>query len=236
LQQESASAVLDFSANAEALAMTLSISNLTRCFAAATSPEDTGSISPCRRLMQLSREGSAEALQKEICKLQQCLGRQSVAQEIVTCEFGGRGSRSALHHAAMLGRAEVLTVLLEAGADPNALDDPCNTPLHHAASGGHARAVFVLLQAGANQMLGNSFGTTPVVKAEDNSWETASVSQGKAYIRRMFQSGIEGVVWEELPAEKSLSELQKQSSQQGAAPEKKESAVLGFWHTSKAGG
>merc|ERR1719362_37325 len=208
--------------------MILSISNLTRCFAA-TSAEATGNISPCRRLMQLSREGSAGALQEEICKLQQRLGRQSVAQEIVTCEFGGRGSRSALHHAVMLGRAEVLTLLLEAGADPNALDDPCNTPLHHAAAGGHARAVFVLLQAGADPMLGNGFGTTPVAKAEDNSWETESVLQEKAYIRRMFRSGIEGVSWEELPAERSLAEFQKQASQDEAAAEKTEPAIFDFW-------
>merc|ERR1719414_2410820 len=175
------------------------ISNLSRCPAPAASPEGTGCVSPCRRLRQLSKEGSGKALQEEVDKLQERLGHASVAQEIASGEFGGRGSRSALHQAAMLGRAEVLRVLLAAGADPNALDDPRSAPLHYAASGGHARAVFLLLQAGADQMLGDDFGTTPVANAESSGWDTGSVLQRKACIRKMFQSGIKGVSWEELP-------------------------------------
>merc|ERR1719189_2137734 len=200
--------------------MALPISNSSRGHAPAASPEDTGCISPCRRLRQLSKEGSGKALQEEVGNLQERLGHASVAQEIASGEFGGRGSRSALHQAAMLGRAEVLRVLLAAGADPNALDDPRSAPLHYAASGGHARAVFLLLQAGADHTLENAFGTTPVAKAENNSWDAPSVLQGKAYIQRMFQSGIEGVSWEELPEEKSMSELQEQARQKEA--EKKE--------------
>merc|ERR1719414_284300 len=196
------------------------ISNLSRCPAPAASPEGTGCVSPCRRLRQLSKEGSGKAVQEEVCNLQERLGRASVAQEIASGEFGGRGSRSALHRAAMLGRAEVLRVLLAAGANPNALDDPRNTPLHHAASGGHARAVFLLLQAGADQMLGNGFGTTPVAKAKSDSWETPSVLQGKTYIRRMFQDGIEEVSWEELPAKQAWPEFKKQSCQQESASDK----------------
>lgn len=194
----------------------------------ATSPEDAGSVSPCRRLRQLSKEGSAVPLQEEVCKLQDRLGHASLAQEIASGEFGGRGSRSALHHAAMLGRAEVLRVLLAAGADPNALDDPRSAPLHYAASGGHARAAFLLLQAGADHTLENAFGTTPIAKAENNSWDTPLVLQGKAYIQRMFQSGIDGVSWEDLPEEKSMPELQEQACQKEA--EKKEgSVILGYW-------
>merc|ERR1719433_1397662 len=131
--------------------------------------------------------------------MQASRGREQVAKEIGTCEFGERGSKSAIHNAAARGQAEVLRVLLDVGADPNALDDPCNTPLHMAASGGHARATYLLLRAGADQNYSNAFGTTPADKAVENSWDTPYVRMGKQFIREMFQSGFQAVAWAELP-------------------------------------
>jgi len=158
-----------------------------------------GSVSPCRRLVQLCKYGDVKAVQATVRKMQALHGREYVANEIVTCEFGKRGSKSAIHHAAVRGQAEVLRVLLEAGADPNALDDPRNTPLHTCACRGHARAAYLLLQAGADQMYGNAFGTTPVDKAEYNSWDAPPVLAGKALIVKMFRSGAQAVAWADLP-------------------------------------
>jgi len=207
--------------------MSPSINSCTRCFTPA-SLKEFENVPPCQVLAQLARDGSPKVLQAEICKMQDRIGREGVAREIISSEYGGRGSWSALHCAAMLGRAEVLRVLLESGADPHALDDPRNTPLHHAASGGHARAVFVLLQAGADQTLMNGFGTTPVAKAQSDSWETPSVLQGKEYIRKMFQDGIEGVSWEELPAKQAWPEVRKQSCQQESASDEEDSDLSAF--------
>jgi len=207
--------------------MSPSINSCTRCFTPA-SLDDFEYVPPCQVLAQLARDGSAKVLQAKICKTQDRLGREGVDREIISCEYGGRGSWSALHCAVMLGRAEVLRVLLESGADPNALDDPRNTPLHHAASGGHARAVFVLMQAGADQLLMIGFGTTPMAKAKSDSWETPLVLQCKAYIRRMLQDGIAGVSWEELPAKQAWPEFQKQLCQQESASDMEDSDLSAF--------
>lgn len=164
--------------------------------------EDVGAGEPpCRRLTQLSKAGDAAVLQAVIRIMQGHYGRDDVASEIISGEFGGRGSKSALHHAAMRGRAQALRVLLEAGGNPDALDDPCNTPLHLAAAGGHARATYLLLQAGANPNLRNAFGTTPLAQAEGQVWDAAHVLRGKANIREMLQLGIQCIPWEELPPE-----------------------------------
>ena len=58
---------------------------------------------------------------------------------------------SALHEAAKNGRADVVRLLLERGADPNAREEGDNTyPLHWAAAHGHVETVRALVDAGGD--------------------------------------------------------------------------------------
>jgi ankyrin repeat protein len=81
---------------------------------------------------------------------------------VLTCLL--QSGRTPLHHACSGGHAEVVTVLLAAGAQIDAQDQvwtvemrfvlTCllqsgRTPLHHACSEGHVEVVTVLLSAGA---------------------------------------------------------------------------------------
>ena len=66
-----------------------------------------------------------------------------------------------LHLAVIDGNAEMVKVLLEAGADPNARDGDSETPLHHAARSGNAEIVRLLLDAGADPDVKNKWGIAP---------------------------------------------------------------------------
>ena len=85
------------------------------------------------------------------------------------------GYRTALMVAAGEGHAEAARLLLDAGADPNAVAGfegaryemtmSLNRPLHDAAAGGHAEIVAMLLAAGAEVDAQNAFGGTPLHSA-----------------------------------------------------------------------
>merc|ERR1712226_1579718 len=94
----------------------------------------------------------------------------------------GRKNKSALHFAAVQGRAEVLRVLINAKADPALPDGEGNTPLHIAADEGHARAAHVLLEMGANRRTANNFGRTPESNAQSKPTDSSKVCEGKAHI------------------------------------------------------
>jgi ankyrin repeat protein len=59
------------------------------------------------------------------------------------------GGRTALHHACAAGRAEVVRLLLDKGADADADDGRYWLPLHYASATGHADVVALLLDRGA---------------------------------------------------------------------------------------
>ena len=67
--------------------------------------------------------------------------------------------------AAILGRAETLTLLLEAVANPNARIVTGNTLLHMAAYSGQAESVTLLLEAGADSNARANDGDTPLHEA-----------------------------------------------------------------------
>ena len=73
----------------------------------------------------------------------------------------GASSWTPLHYAASVGNPEVVTVLLEAGADLEACAEDGLTPLH-AASVGNPKAVTVLLEAGADPNAQTEDGRSPL--------------------------------------------------------------------------
>ena len=76
---------------------------------------------------------------------------------------GGVLSETPLHMATRFGTTEVVTALLEVGADPNAQALFNYTPLHSAQTG---EAITALLRAGAELEARNEFGHTPLHSAQ----------------------------------------------------------------------
>jgi len=70
--------------------------------------------------------------------------------------------RSALHFAASRGADELVHLLLQQGADPNAQDCNGNTPLHLAACTHHIRVITILLRFGADVKMTDLSGKTPL--------------------------------------------------------------------------
>ena len=75
---------------------------------------------------------------------------------------------SRLHLAAVLGRHEVVRMLLERGADVNARNRWQETPLHDAAWQGHDEVVGVLLEKGADIHARDQWQETPL---HDAAWQ-----------------------------------------------------------------
>lgn len=71
--------------------------------------------------------------------------------------------------ACSFGHSEVVSILLEAGANPNAVDNWNYTPLHEAVSKGKIDVCLALLQHGANAELRNSENKTPLDLADANT-------------------------------------------------------------------
>jgi hypothetical protein len=94
--------------------------------------------------------------------------------EVVRLREGG-DSYGLIHFAAKNGRVDLLTVLLDLGADPNMPDgersdddqyEPGWTPLHYAARAGHQQAVDLLLSGGALATAVDYHGGTPLHAAQ----------------------------------------------------------------------
>ncbi|NXW11817.1 PP16A phosphatase, partial [Fregetta grallaria] len=89
---------------------------------------------------------------------------------------------TALHQSCIDDYGDVVTVLLEAGADVNARDGELWTPLHAAATCGHLRLVQLLIRGGADLLAVNSDGNMPYDLCEDavtlDCIEAAMAEQG----------------------------------------------------------
>jgi ankyrin repeat protein len=84
-------------------------------------------------------------------------------QEIDTLGFDN--DSTALHLACRRGHVEVVCVLLDSGANAEALDKHESTPLHEASRGGHVELVRVLLDRGVDTKPKNDAGYTPAILA-----------------------------------------------------------------------
>lgn len=74
---------------------------------------------------------------------------------------------TALHAAASRGDLEIVRMLLEAGADPNARQEGGFVPLHSAAQNGNVPVAELLLEHGAKADARNDKGKTPAEIAEE---------------------------------------------------------------------
>jgi ankyrin repeat protein len=88
-------------------------------------------------------EFMAAAAQGNIGRLKELAGKVDV-----NARFGGDGD-TALHRAAARGQVEAVKLLLERGANVNAVDDEGTTPLLGATYRGHTEVAGVLLERGA---------------------------------------------------------------------------------------
>ena len=77
-------------------------------------------------------------------------------------DFPDLYKNTALHQASTSGRADIVNVLLGAGADINLADQDHNTALHFASVLGHNEVVNALIDKGANTELANKQGQTPL--------------------------------------------------------------------------
>jgi ankyrin repeat protein len=85
-------------------------------------------------------------------------------QELVNQRDSGFG-RTPLHWAARGVHLDVLRLLLEKGADPNAVDNSKIAALHSVSSRGHKEAAELLLAKGADVNAMDEFGKTPLAYA-----------------------------------------------------------------------
>ena len=74
----------------------------------------------------------------------------------------------AMHLAALSNSADVVTTLVDSGANIEAKTRSGHTPLHYAASQNTAEVVTILLDAGANIQARDLKGRTPYVLVEKN--------------------------------------------------------------------
>jgi ankyrin repeat protein len=68
---------------------------------------------------------------------------------------------SLMHIAAIRGDERTISLLLDAGGDPNSIGDMGETPLHYAYDHDHKGIVELLLDHGANPSIRNEFGNLP---------------------------------------------------------------------------
>ena len=76
---------------------------------------------------------------------------------------------NALHRAAVYGHNDVISTLIEAGAEVNVKDNIGRTALYRAVVNDHRDVVIPLLEAGADPELGDDQGRTPIEMARRNT-------------------------------------------------------------------
>jgi ankyrin repeat protein len=88
-----------------------------------------------------------------------------ISKGAVVDRKGGKDGDTALGFAAMAGRADMVQMLLEAGADPNIANRKGHTPLLRAAAHADSTAAELLLDAGGDPNTASDRGFTPLMQA-----------------------------------------------------------------------
>ncbi|XP_063178279.1 protein phosphatase 1 regulatory subunit 16A, partial [Chroicocephalus ridibundus] len=107
---------------------------------------------------------------------------QQFLQSGISPDLCNEDGLTALHQCCIDDFGDVVTTLLDAGADVNARDSELWTPLHAAATCGHLRLVQLLVRRGADLLAVNSDGNMPYDLCEDEvtleCLENAMAEQG----------------------------------------------------------
>ena len=125
-----------------------------------------------REFFKACYEGDLDVVKK-------CLSRGWVNVE---AKDNARG-RSGIHWAALTGHADVVKVLLESGANANAVDKGKDTALHLAAGHGHVDVAKVLIQNGAKVNAVNFRGRTAL--------HVAAKYEHADYVKLLIQNGAD---------------------------------------------
>ena len=101
---------------------------------------------------------------------------ESMLQEGVPVDCVDRFDQTALFHAALFNRTDVIRLLLQKGADVNKRDWNGETPVHYAAITNSTEAIAMLIKHGASISITNYEGDTPVhFAALNNSTEVIAM-------------------------------------------------------------
>jgi len=109
-------------------------------------------------LLEACRQGDAETLGR-------LLSNGASAAAII--DGADREGRTPLYLACDAAHADVVKMLIEAGADVNKAGSYGCTPVYMASEGGHADVVKMLIEAGADLNKADDYGCTPVYKASE---------------------------------------------------------------------
>lgn len=83
----------------------------------------------------------------------------------------GSSGDAILHIAVRRDATNIISTVLQCGADINMHGDIENTPLHFAAMAGRTEVVQLLIDKGANRKLLNIFGETPLQVAQNGGFD-----------------------------------------------------------------
>ena len=98
---------------------------------------------------------------------------ESMLQEGVPVDCVDRYDQTALFHAALFNRTDVIRLLLQKGADVNKRDRIGETPVHWAAMNNSTEAIAMLIEHGASINITNDKGDKPIDLARQYGSEAA---------------------------------------------------------------
>nr|XP_015212678.1 PREDICTED: putative IQ motif and ankyrin repeat domain-containing protein LOC642574 homolog isoform X1 [Lepisosteus oculatus]XP_015212679.1 PREDICTED: putative IQ motif and ankyrin repeat domain-containing protein LOC642574 homolog isoform X1 [Lepisosteus oculatus] len=171
------------------------------------------------RLLEAAFEGEAEeilAVLKEVSDLETKQGvgfdeagrRQRLLSQLRIISSTDAHGNTALSEAAGGGQSEIITLLMERGADVNTKGGFGRTPLYRAAFGGHLSAVQTLLQLGADPRIHADDGSTPEQVASGN---------GIALILQGWDLKATDAMLEKMEAEKQRRVIEEQRQREAEA-------------------
>uniref|UniRef100_H3A5N3 CASK interacting protein 2 n=1 Tax=Latimeria chalumnae TaxID=7897 RepID=H3A5N3_LATCH len=115
-----------------------------------------------QELIQAIKNGDVAVAQKLVAKIKASKNKLLGSTKRLNVNYQDSDGFSALHHAALSGSSELISLLLEAQATVDIKDSNGMRPLHYAAWQGKAEIVRLLLRAGASVNMASQDGQIPL--------------------------------------------------------------------------
>ncbi|XP_066497962.1 caskin-2 isoform X3 [Hoplias malabaricus] len=115
-----------------------------------------------QELLQAVKNGDVQSTQKLLAKCKSSRSKLLGSTKRINVNYQDPDGFSALHHAALTGTTDLLSLLLEAQATVDIKDSNGMRPLHYAAWQGKADSVHMLLRAGASVNGASQDGQIPL--------------------------------------------------------------------------